>query len=395
MVNIKQKQWMILSFVLGAFLIVFLLIWMLTEKKESAQVVVEKKETTIQPVTPPLQEIWVDQTQSQTKILQKKVDILTEQLKQFESLKKDQSEQLALIQGLKKDLETSSPETASSDHKNGEEKGESVAKNFFESPFEGEGQEKGQDYKRKNTQSLEAAPSHYMRRVSLNLQASQEENSHENTVEDTIPAGSFAAAILVGGVDALTGTTASSDPQPVLLRLVDHGTLPRGFHSDVKNCHVLASAYGDKSSERVMMRLVKMSCVEIDTGIIHSMPIKGYVSGEDGKTGVRGVKVDLSGPMVRNSLVGGFFSGISEFFSAQNQRAAFPISPLGQSNALGAADMLKAGTFSGTGKAMEKYADYWIKQAEQLQPVLQVAAGRRVTVVWTEDASLKGQPKGE
>lgn len=34
--------------------------------------------------------------------------------------------------------------------------------------------------------------------------------------------------------------------------------------------------------------------------------------------------------------------------------------------------------------ALDKYADFYIKRAEQMQPVIQVAAGRRVDVVFTE-----------
>ena len=60
--------------------------------------------------------------------------------------------------------------------------------------------------------------------------------------------------------------TAASDPRPMLLRLIDPGTLPRRFQSDLKDCHCTASAYGDLSSERVYARLEKLTCIERTSG---------------------------------------------------------------------------------------------------------------------------------
>jgi conjugal transfer pilus assembly protein TraB len=209
-------------------------------------------------------------------------------------------------------------------------------------------------------------------------------NKEKSTIENTIPAGTFAKATLLGGVDASTATTSQSDPRPVLLRVTDRGNLPRRFKSDLKACHVLASAYGDLSSERVFMRLEKLTCTERETGEISETEVSGYVLGEDGRAGVRGVVADRAGPMIRNSLLGGFMSGMSNFFGAQSQKSVFPVSPFGQTNALSAQQMLSGGAANGASGALDKYAEFFIKRAEQLQPVLQVAAGRSVDIVFTQ-----------
>ncbi len=206
----------------------------------------------------------------------------------------------------------------------------------------------------------------------------------KSTLENTLPAGAFAKAILLGGVDASTSISSQADPRPVLLRVTDHGNLPRKFKSDLKACHILASCYGDLSSERVYMRLEKLTCTERLTGEISETQVAGYVVGEDGRAGVRGVVVDKAGPLIRNSLVGGFFSGMGQFFGAQQQRSTFPVSPLGQTQFLAPQQMLTAGVSQGASNALEKYADFFINRAEQLQPVLQVAAGREVDVVFTQ-----------
>ena len=125
-------------------------------------------------------------------------------------------------------------------------------------------------------------------------------NGLKKTTDTTIPAGSFVKAVLLGGVDASTSIQASSDPRPVLLRLRDPGTLPRKLKSDLKNCHILVSSYGDLSSERVYMRLEKLTCTEPITHEISEMTVSGYVAGEDGKAGLRGVVVDKTGPLLRS-----------------------------------------------------------------------------------------------
>lgn len=209
-------------------------------------------------------------------------------------------------------------------------------------------------------------------------------DQERSALENTLPAGAFAKAILLGGVDASTSISAPSDPRPVLLRVTDHGNLPRKFKSDLKDCHILASCYGDLSSERVYMRLEKLTCTERLTGEISETQVAGYVVGEDGRAGVRGVVADKAGPLIRNSLVGGFLSGMGQFFGAQQQRSTFPISPFGQMNALTPQQMLSAGAASGASNALEKYAEFFIRRAEQLQPVLQVAAGREVDIVFTQ-----------
>lgn len=234
-----------------------------------------------------------------------------------------------------------------------------------------------------------------VRKISLSLRNARTSKVLKS-VDNTIPAGAFARAVLLGGVDASASIQASSDPRPALLRLVDAGTLPRRFRSDLKGCHALAACYGDISSERVFMRLEKLTCTERRTGEIVEVKVQGYVAGEDGRTGVRGSVVDRAGESMRNVLMGGFLGGIGEFLS-QSQNAALTFSPvaglsqtggLAQVNPLGMKDMLKAGAGKGINNALDKYADFYIKRAEQLQPVIQVAAGRQVDIVFTEGVSI-------
>ncbi|MBA3814871.1 MAG: hypothetical protein H0X26_10425 [Alphaproteobacteria bacterium] len=219
------------------------------------------------------------------------------------------------------------------------------------------------------------------------------------TVETTIPAGAFAKTVLLSGLDASSSMSASSDPRPMLLRIVDHGTLPRRFQSDLKDCHCTAGAYGDLSSERVYARLEKLTCVERSTGEIIETQVAGYVAGSDGKAGIRGVVASRDGQFLARSLMGGIFSGLSNVANSQNRKAQ--VNPFfGAGGVPGAgsqvagptmAENFTAGMAGGATSALDRLSQYYIDRAEQLQPVIQIAAGQVVDIVFTEGTFIGSQ----
>ncbi|SRR3990167_3829483 len=213
------------------------------------------------------------------------------------------------------------------------------------------------------------------------------------TVDTTIPAGAFAKTILLSGLDASASMTASSDPRPMLLRVVDPGTLPRRFQSDLKDCHCTAGAYGDLSSERVYARLEKLTCIDRKTGEILETQVAGYIAGSDGKAGIRGVVASKDGQFLSRSLMGGIFAGLSNVANPQNRQAqvnpfmgAFPGSPQVSPPSVGT--MFASGMAQGATTALDRLSQYYIDRAEQLQPVIQVDAGQVVDIVFTEGVQL-------
>ncbi|MDP4154221.1 MAG: TraB/VirB10 family protein [Bacillota bacterium] len=219
------------------------------------------------------------------------------------------------------------------------------------------------------------------------------------TVETTIPAGAFAKTVLLSGLDASSAMNASSDPRPMLLRIIDHGTLPRRFQSDLKDCHCTAGAYGDLSSERVYARLEKLTCIERKTGEIIETQVAGYVAGSDGKAGVRGVVASKDGQFLARSLMGGIFSGLSNVANPQNRRAQVnPFAGAGGVPGAGGSiagpsigENFMSGMSSGATTALDRLSQYYIDRAEQLQPVIQIAAGQVVDIVFTEGTSFSNQ----
>lgn len=231
-----------------------------------------------------------------------------------------------------------------------------------------------------------------IQKVSLGL---TETSQHKipKTVDTTIPAGAFAKTVLLSGLDASSSMSASSDPRPMLLRLIEFGTLPRRFQSDLKDCHCTASAYGDLSSERVYARLEKLTCVTRKTGEIIETQVAGYIAGPDGKAGIRGVVASKDGQFLGRSLVGGVFAGLSNVANPQNRQAQGNpfVSGGNQISPPNIGDMFTAGMASGASTALDRLSQYYIDRAEQLQPVIQVAAGQVVDIVFTEGTFIGSQ----
>ena len=193
-----------------------------------------------------------------------------------------------------------------------------------------------------------------------------------------IPSGTFFKAQLVASLDAPTGGNAEQNPHPVLLMVTDNANLPNRFRSKVKECHVIASGYGDISSERVNLRTERLSCVLKD-GTVVDTKLDAYVAGEDGKAGLRGNLVSKQGALVANAMLAGTLGGVGQGLA----QAATTVTQTGTGavTSVSPNQALEFGMYSGSGTALNKLAEYYIKAAEKTFPILEVAAGRDVTII--------------
>jgi conjugal transfer pilus assembly protein TraB len=213
----------------------------------------------------------------------------------------------------------------------------------------------------------------------------------QKTTQNTLLANTFAPAVLLGSVDALTNLNAASDPKPVLLQITGDGQLPRGGQQDLEGCHVSARAYGELPTERVEMRLETLTCRHRKTAAGMEMAVKGYVSGEDGRPGLRGIVVDRAGTAIRQVGLAGMMSSLSQFFIRKGTHLPTDTPTFNWQQAEG---LLKAGAGQGVGNAFEKLAEFFIKRAERLEPIIQIQAGRQVTVVFTQGLPFEDQANG-
>lgn len=192
-------------------------------------------------------------------------------------------------------------------------------------------------------------------------------------VESFLPAGSFAKVVLLSGIDAPTGGQASSQALPVVMRVKSFARLPNYYRTNLKECFITANGYGDAASERAFIRTSKMSCV-MTNGNAFEVDIKGHLSGEDGSFGMRGKVVSKQGALIWRGFMAGVFGGIGTSIAEQNQ--IVQTSSLGTVTTVDPAKAVQNGVATGLSTAANKVADFWIAQANQIFPVIEISAGR-------------------
>lgn len=206
------------------------------------------------------------------------------------------------------------------------------------------------------------------------------------SAETYLPAGTFVRASLLNGLDAPTGGQAQQNPHPVLLRLEDNAQLPNAVRANLKGCFVTGSGHGDLSAERAYIRLDRLTCVD-ETGGAIDVAVRGYVSGEDGKTGMRGRLITKSGQVIANALFTGVLSGFGEALRQSSTTTA--TAPVTGAQTQTINNSLEYGVGTGVGKAMDRISQYYIKLADKLFPIVEVDGGRVVDIVLTRGVSIE------
>lgn len=201
-----------------------------------------------------------------------------------------------------------------------------------------------------------------------------------------IPATTIGRAVLLNGVDAPTGTSASKDPIPVVLQFLTDGHTASYFDNvPIKGCRLIASGYGDLASERAYFRTERIVCAAED-GRVFSATADGYLLGEDGKAGLRGRLVSKQGSMIAKSFIAGLLQGFGDVVRTSSQNTT--ISTLTGATTftpLTGKDLARAGIGGGIGEAASRIADFYMKMAESVMPILEVDASRKVEVVFSHD----------
>jgi conjugal transfer pilus assembly protein TraB len=124
------------------------------------------------------------------------------------------------------------------------------------------------------------------------------------------------------------------------------------------------------------------------------VPIDAYAVGEDGKLGLRGRVVSKQGQLLANALLAGFARGFSDAFG----RNQVPVIMTGGAAALSQAtpfqrafseQSMEGGALKGAGYAMDRLAHYYMDLAENLFPVIEVDATRRIEFVVQRGTALQ------
>ena len=202
-----------------------------------------------------------------------------------------------------------------------------------------------------------------------------------------LPPNSIANATVVVGVDATTNTRSQSDPLPVLLRITGPARSVYGdgklLATRVQGCMVNGAAYGDLSSEKVYVKLQRMTCAQ-PGGRFAVSEVKGFIA-FGGKVGVRGRVVSREGSLTTQAFLAGLVSGVGNAFQGANQIPRISQDPVLPS----ASDVGIQAIGGGAANAGNTLSDYLIERAEQYQPVVEMPTGAAVEVVFLDGTFIR------
>ncbi len=198
---------------------------------------------------------------------------------------------------------------------------------------------------------------------------------------------SFMQASLLSGLDAPTMAGAHSNPVPVLLRVRAPAILPNSVRANLRGCFIIAEGVGNLASQRVMLRLVSLSCIAKDGHAVIDQNVKGFVVDSDGKIGLRGRVVAKMGAMLARAALAGFLTGFGNAINTSSYTSY--TSSMGTTSSLNGGEVARSALGGGTSAAAKKLADFYMKLADQTLPVIEIGATRRVTVVISKGEMLK------
>ena len=209
-----------------------------------------------------------------------------------------------------------------------------------------------------------------------------------------LPPNSFASAKVIVGVDASAGVNSQTDPLPVVLRVTgparsvyQNGRL---LTTKIEGCLVNGAARGDLSSEKVYVKLQKMTCPQ-PGGRYAVSEVKGFIA-FGGKTGVRGRVVSREGSLAMQAFLAGLVSGGGNALNTAFNQPLASISTNGDGDinrtpSLGGVGLRALG--GGASEAGKDVSRYLIERAEQYQPVIEMPTGIDVEIVFLEGVYVR------
>ena len=203
-----------------------------------------------------------------------------------------------------------------------------------------------------------------------------------------IPSGSFMKATLLNGIDAPTKGSARGEPYPVLMTVTDLTFLPNRYRADLKECLVIGAGYGVLSDERAYIRMETLSCVRKDGQVI-DVGLKGHVVGEDGKLGMRGRMVSKQGQQIAMAALAGTLSSFGQALRPSDRITIDLGGDTIDRDEVPFGEGLRDVAGRGIGSAMNKVAEYYLKRADEMYPIIEIDAGRQVEIIVLKGQELK------
>ena len=196
-----------------------------------------------------------------------------------------------------------------------------------------------------------------------------------------LPTGSYVKAKLLTGVEAPEGKT-----YPALLQLDFAYVIPNHKRLDLTGCFAIAKAQGDLSTERVQMQAVKLSCVSKKGGFFER-EVNGFVADDaDNSFAVMGTVNTKQDRVAAMGFLSSVVTGISK--AVQQAQTIQQATPLGGGQSMVTGDQAKYIGAGGAAEAASMVTQWYLKQAQNLLPTINVGSGQDVWIIMQDSVDL-------
>ncbi|MBX9767207.1 MAG: TraB/VirB10 family protein [Bdellovibrionales bacterium] len=196
-----------------------------------------------------------------------------------------------------------------------------------------------------------------------------------------LPSGSYVKAKILTGVEVPEGKT-----YPVLMVLDFSYVGPNEHKVDLTGCFMIAKAEGDLSTERVQMQATKLSCVS-KRGRMFERDVNGFVADDkDGSFALQGKVNSKQGRVASMAFLASVVDGVGK--AVQAAQTTQSTNPLGGTSSTLSGDAGKYVVAGGASNAAGMVAGWYLQQAQNLAPTVQVGSGRDVWIVMKDKVNL-------
>lgn len=196
-----------------------------------------------------------------------------------------------------------------------------------------------------------------------------------------LPVGSYVRAKLMTGVEAPEGRT-----YPVLLQL-DYAYIVANKHRiDLSGCFMIAKSQGDLSTERVQMQADKLSCVSKE-GRMFERDVNGFIADDkDNSFAVIGSVNSKQDRVAAMAFLTSIVEGVGK--ALQQAQTTQQTNPLGGTQSIITGDQAAYIGAGGASNAATMVSQWYLKQAQNLLPTINVGSGQDVWVIMKETVKL-------
>lgn len=226
--------------------------------------------------------------------------------------------------------------------------------------------------------------------------ATKDTNSSDDGIKMTVMAG-VQKATLVAGADVPTLQKGNDLTRVVWLSTSGPMLISNGHTENIRECIIQAAATGNFATGSADIRLSKISCSAIDEeGKYYKLvgSIKGWVYGENGKQGLKGRLVTKEGELIEKAIPLAILEGAIKALENSTKKGstiyAYPGSGTSSTSTMNnLQDSFSEGATKTASTTLDKFSDYYLMILEQLNPTIELKAGREVSIWFEGGEQLK------